>query len=203
MLPTSNAPLFTTMNSFLAQLDMFGSVVKGCRFLVRFTPAGGDNYLTKLPYLLGLSGLTYVCEATELPGRGFNVGDYRYYGPSITLPNQSQYNPANFTFICRSGSLERQFFDDWMDIINPTDSWNFNYPENYYAKIEIFQYAEFGSLPIPNLPIAEITSPQPIYSWTLHRAYPVLVVPQEVNWNDQDYLRLRVTMTYRHWTRTL
>jgi hypothetical protein len=98
------------------------------------------------------------------------------------------------TFLCRTESYERQFFDDWMEIINPTNLWDFNYRDQYRANIDIFQLAE-----APNS--TNGTAPKAVYKWTLWDAYPTTINPQPVSWADDNIQRLSVSFTYSHWTR--
>jgi hypothetical protein len=78
--------------------------------------------------------LPYLCEVAEIPRRGFMNMDVRYYGPNEKLPFLTQYEDMNLTFLCRNKSYERQFFDDWMSIINPTNTFDFNYRESYESR---------------------------------------------------------------------
>ncbi|NDB60370.1 hypothetical protein EB001_18260 [bacterium] len=187
-----NAPAGLTVAHFRAALDQLGSVAKGCRFAVRITPIGGQNYLSSLSYFQQIQNMIYVCDSAEFPGRGFNGTTARTYGPEYITPNQVQYGPANFSFICRTASLERQFFDDWMDIINPINTFNYKYPKQYYCQIDIFHYSEFAS---------PASMPEVIYSWRLQNAWPTVVNPQQVTWADQDVLKLGITFAYKYWSR--
>ena len=187
--------------------------------------------------------LIYMCDAAQLPGRGFGVTEVRYYGPSQALPNNSEYETASFSFICRQTARERFFFDEWMNVINPVSNFHFEYANNYWSDIVIYQLGEFsskdptplgfGGLSINNptwspqpgrgpltrndeeslrmreaarggtaaLDQSRATAPDIIYGWTLRRAWPILVSPQQVTWQDQDILRLQVTFTYKNWDR--
>jgi hypothetical protein len=195
-----NPPKNLTLNQFRAAADNAGQFAKQCRFVARINGVGSQ--------ISGLvsNDLMYMCDAVEFPGRGFDVTQIRYYGPSQVFPNNTMYNTANMSFLCRTGSAERAFFDDWMDVINPTDSWNYEYADNYYAEIQIFQLAEWGGP--ENLKVTDPKSlakydgpPQAVYGWTLHKAWPTLVTPQSVTWADNDILRLQVTFTYKYWDR--
>ena len=182
----SNVPQSLSLNDFKSAADALGQFAKGCRFVVKINPS--TAMLSSLPR----NDLIYMCEAAEFPGRGFDVTQIRYYGPSQVMPNNSMYNTCNLQFLCRSASTERAFFDDWMEYINPTTSFNFEYPNNYYCTIQIFQFSEFGGVQSPS---------NAIYGWTLNKAWPTLVNPQQVTWADQDILRLQVTFAYKYWDR--
>jgi len=138
--------------------------------------------------------LIYLCEVAEFPGRGFQNVDLRYYGPSFKMPFQTSYEDINLTFLCRSNSIERQLFDDWMDLINPVNTFDFNYRDDYACQIDIFQYSEYDKK-------GGYGSSDVEYMFSLKDAWPVLVNPQQVTWADDQFLRLGVTFTYTKWTR--
>ena len=174
------------MLRFKSVLDAGGSLAKSCRYIVAIRP---PTALKTFP-----RDLHYLCEAADLPGRGFAVSQIRYYGPSQVVPNNTEYQPLNLTFICRADSQERRFFDDWLEFINPTTSFNFEYPNNYYSEIEVYQYQERGGQSGRGVP-------QISYHWRLNKAWPTLVNDQAVNWSDNEYLKLTVSFAYKYWDR--
>jgi hypothetical protein len=184
----SNPPSHLGMDNFLSFSDIHDGLAKSCRFAVRITGVG--KYLTEYNGIM--RDLTYLCEATEFPGRGLQTVDVRYYGPSFKMPFQTQYEDLNMTFLCTTESLEREFFDDWMTIINPINSFDFNYRTDYKAKIEIFQLSDISD---------DGENPRAEYLYIIEDAYPVLVNPQPITWADDQFLRLGVTFTYRGWRR--
>jgi hypothetical protein len=183
-----NAPRALSMNDFMSISNDYGGFAKSSRFAVRILPTG--QYVNSISPIT--QDLIYLCETAELPGRGLMNIDLRYYGPSQKFPFQSQYEDINLTFFCRTSSLERQFFDDWMLAINPTNSWDFNYKDDYSAQIEIFQFGEIAS---------EEGEPEAFYKMTCRNAYPLMVNPQPVTWNDDQVQRVIVTFTYDYWHR--
>lgn len=192
----SNPPSNLTMLDFNAKINSLGAVAKQCRFVVRISPTNPDNLMSQLGYSSLFSELSYLCESTELPGRGFETVDTRYYGPVIIFPYNTKYsNEISMSFICRGESFERQLFDDWAGVINPINNFNFNYPERYYCTIDVFQLSE-----APKDAIGA-TAPKAVYQWSLQKAWPALVNPQPVTWADNDVLRLSVTFVYQYWTR--
>lgn len=181
------------LGRFRSVLDKGGSVAKGCRFLVtiRIPQTMQQAIKTFSP------DLDYLCESADFPGRGFSVAQSRQYGPSQVMPVNTEYQPLTLTFICRADSSERRFFDDWLNYINPVNNFNFEYPENYYSVINIYQYAEWGTVGQNRPPFV----PQITYNWRLNKAWPTLIGEQGVTWVDQEYLRLQVTFAYKYWDR--
>jgi hypothetical protein len=178
------------MNDFRAISDSYGGLVKSSKFAVQIRPVG--EYLQ--PYSAFCRDFSYLCEVAEIPGRGFMNIDVRYYGPNHKLPFQSSYEDLNLTFLCRSRSIERQFFDDWMYFVNPTNSFDFNYRDQYRAEIDIFQFSDYSEE-------ESVTEPTAQYFVTLHNTFPILVNPQPMTWADDQFQRLIVSFTYTHWSR--
>lgn len=190
-----NSPSNLSIIDLGSQINSLGGPAKQCRFAVRIMPAGSSNIVTRIGYGNFIRDMTYLCEATELPGRGFDIASARYYGPSINFPRNTKYAEGiDMTFLCRAQSFERQLFDDWLEVINPTNIYDFNYPKDYYAEIQIFQLAEYAQTQQAKAPIAT-------YAWSLHKAWPMVVNPQAVTWADNDVLRLSVTFAYQSWSR--
>lgn len=189
----NNPPSNLKMPDIQGVMNQYGGLAKSCRFAVRIT-AGGGSALAQSGYASFMQDLTYLCEAAEMPGRQFNNVDLRYYGPSFKLPYQTVYDDINMTFLCRTDSYERQLFDDWMELINPQNTYDFNYRKEYYSTITVYQLADYGTS-------ARASQPTATYAWTLVDAYPILINPQPVTWADDQFQRLGVTFTYSKWTR--
>jgi hypothetical protein len=190
-----NPPSNLAMFNFRSKIDSLGTLAKQCRFVVRISPTGAQNIMTTIGYNLLLQDLSYLCEATDFPGRGFEVGEARYYGPPILFPFNTKYsNELSMSFLCRAASFERQLFDDWLSVINPTNNFNFNYPEKYQADVDVFLLAENGATNASR-------DPQAVYLWSLKNAWPVNVNPQAVTWADDGILRLSVSFAYQYWVR--
>ena len=190
-IPIENAPRALDMESFKAVSEDYGSLAKSCRFAVRILPTGINNPLRQ--YYDMFRDLIYLCEVAEFPGRGFESISYRYYGPEQKQPFQSRYEDINLTFLCRSQSPERELFDDWMDLVHPITTYDFNYKDDYSCQIDIFQFSEHDMM--------GYGSSDPEYMFSLKDAWPTLVNPQPVTWADDQFLRLGVTFTYSRWTR--
>jgi hypothetical protein len=187
------------MRGALSNMGNNGGLAKSARFAVFITIPTGLMGTWKN---MGRE-LVYLCEAAEMPGRAFMSVDARYYGPSHKLPYQTQYEDTTMTFLCRSESNERKFFDDWLEYINPTNSFDFNFRDNYATDVQIRQMAEYEDV-IPGGPGAPglaTGDPKETYRITLRKAYPINVNPQPMTWADDQYQRLAVTFTYFKWMR--
>lgn len=187
-----NAPTPIDVNAAWATFGDMGNVAKNCRFLAVIQPIGG-----LLLNILANSGinqdLVYLTEVAEMPGRGMENIDVRYYGPGQKMPVQSSYDDISLSFVCRAQSFERQFFDDWMSLINPTNTWDFNYKDDYRANIDVYQFPEAPTNG------SDVLDAQ--YRITCHDAYPLNVNAQPLSWMDDNIQRLVVTFTYSYWDR--
>jgi hypothetical protein len=186
----NNAPSTLDMNTIKSYSDDSGGLARSCRYAVMISLPTGltqSNYLNNnIDTLSASQDLTYLCEATEFPGRGFENLEIRYYGPTFKIPHRSEYMPINMTFLCKNASYEREFFDDWMELINPTTTFNFNFRDDYATIIKMYQIDDVGN---------------PSYAFTLYDCFPILVNPQPVTWGDDNFLRLTVNFTYTKWYR--
>lgn len=190
----TNAPTNLTPKRFMGILDAYGSIAKSCRFIVVIKPTGRlSRTLTPL-----VEDLAYLCEVAEMPARGFEtISNLRYYGPKFALPlNTSYANEGGLTlsFLCRSGTPERLFFDNWMSMINPTDTYDFHYRDDYAAEIDVYQYAEFEETKKSKKSV-------PQYCITFMDAWPSMVDKQPLTMNDEQIQNLYVQFSYSKWLR--
>jgi hypothetical protein len=170
------------MQKFRSISSAAGGPAKSNRFIVEIT--GGPVIVISNSVQ---RDLMFLCEAAELPGRGFMSTDVRYYGPNFKAPYQTVYEDLNLTFICRDQFYEREIFDDWMNIINPVRSFNFEYKDTYTSTIRLHQFSD--------------TENKSNYTFTFDKAYPILVSPQPATWADDNFHRLTVSFTYVRWYR--
>lgn len=190
----TNPPVLPSMDEIRAQTDRYGGLAKSARFMARIIPEGASNYMTNSATFM--RDLSYLCEAAEFPGRGFQSQDLRYYGPNFKVPYQTSYEDLNLTFLCRDAFYERQLFDTWMEVINPNATYNFSYRDDYTCKIELFQISDIAGF---GEDIA--TAPEATYKFSFIKAWPVLINPQPVTWADDNFHRLTVTFTFTKWMR--
>ena len=71
-----NPPHTLDMVSFWQRLDEFGGLGKTCRYavMIRLNITSDNNVMIGV-----FDDLTYLCESTEFPGRGFNNVDVKGY----------------------------------------------------------------------------------------------------------------------------
>lgn len=181
-----NAPQLSNVNDFRSVISRDRDLAKASRFAVQI------GRISSL-----FSDLIYLCETAEMPGRALNVQDYRYYGPTFKLPVQSEYTEVNFTFYVRDVMREKEMFDNWMAYINPKNTYNFRFRNEYSTDIYIYQYSEvaFRAQTAQTVP----DTPQASYKATLRQAYPINVMAMPLSWAEDNFHRLQVTFTYTDW----
>ena len=143
-------------------------------------------------------GLSFQCEATELPGYSINTAEAKVYGASWQVATVPVYTELQLTFICASDMWEKKYFDDWMQSIIPTgygsigeESPHAEYRDKYLSTIKIDQFAEYidgSALTIP-------------YSVIVFDAFPTSIAPLPLNWGEDGLHRLSVTFKYWKWGR--
>src|SRR5665213_122164 len=183
------APKNLTMDDFRSLNTKYGDLAKSSRFLVVIPPPTKVVNYNSLGF--SAADLTYLCESAEMPGRGFMSDDARYYGPGFKIPYKTNYDDLNLTFLCRDNFIEREFFDNWLEVINPSNTYDFEYRSNYDTNLYIYQMSD----------IQNSDGTQQRYVYTLEHAYPLLINPQPVTWADDNFHRLTVTFTYTRWRR--
>lgn len=184
------APAKLSLMDFYSIASKEDDLAKSARFLVTINPP--VKLTSTFPQGSSIaSDLTFLCESAELPGRGLIASDIRYYGPSYKIPYQTQYEDTNLTFLVRDRFNERKFFDNWMELINPQNSFDFAYRNEYIASVTVFAMSD----------LKKGDQGQQRYAWKLYEAYPILVSGQQVTWADDNFHRLTVTFTFKKWYR--
>ena len=162
-------------------------------FISSFTDelAKPSRFKVKLNIPLALNGiidtrtLSLRCENASLPGRTLSTLDHRIYGPTEKYPYQTAYEDIALTFIVTSSMIEKTLFDNWLEYINPSQNWNFEFKKNYSVDLYITQYDQSDN----EMPVVK-----------LHEAFPVGVNPLELDWsNDSTYHKLTVNFAYTYW----
>jgi hypothetical protein len=129
--------------------------------------------------------LNFRCEVTELPGRTFATTERKIgSAPLQKYPYQTMYNDVQMTFIVGGDMQERLFFDQWMEYINPSSTYNFKYKNNYSTDIAITQYDMQNKV---------------TYKSVLIDAYPLVVNQLDLDWTADNYHRLTVVFAYTNW----
>jgi hypothetical protein len=138
-----------------------------------------------MPYLGTARNLSLRCESTVLPSRTFSTVEQKFgTNPVERHAHTSNYNELEMTFIVSGDMSEKIFFDAWMEYINPTISFDFNYKEDYISTLTVNQYGMSNDL---------------TYSINLIDAFPISVNQLDLSWSDDSHHKLTVVFAYRYW----
>ena len=140
--------------------------------------------LTLLAYYNTARQLKFRCEKAAMPERTISTFDQKIYGPVEKFPYQSTYNTAEFTFIMSDDMSEKEFFDGWMELINPSSTFNFKYKGDYVTDITVNQYDVTNTVS---------------YSVNLVDAFPISVNQLDLDWSSTDYHKLTVVFAFTYW----
>ena len=150
-----------------------------------------SRFEVSIPTPLGLpnSGASKVlrlrCENAELPGRTLATAQQKIYGPEESFPYQSTFNDITLSFIVGDDMYEKKFFDSWLEWINPSLTYNFQYKVNYAIQMTIDQYDLQNKIS---------------YSVTLKDAFPTAINAMDLDWSSDAYHKLTVSFAYTSWT---
>ncbi|MFZ4414239.1 MAG: hypothetical protein ACOYOV_14245 [Bacteroidales bacterium] len=136
-------------------------------------------------YITTARNLSMRCEAVDMPGRSFETAIKKIgSAPVEKFPYHTTYNESTFTFIISDDMNEKIFFDAWMDLINPSTDYNFQYKANYATDISINQYDVTNSL---------------TYSAVLREAFPLTINQLDMDWSADGFHKLSVVFAYKQW----
>jgi hypothetical protein len=142
--------------------------------------------LSLVSYITSARNLTYRCEMTQLPGRTFETAEKKIgSAPIEKFPYHTNYSDVTMEFIVSDDMNEKIFFDSWMELINPTSNFNFQYKANYAVDISINQYDVSNNL---------------TYAGLLQEAFPIDVNQLDLDWSTDSYHKLSVVFAYRQWS---
>jgi hypothetical protein len=168
----------SNINDFLASFKT--DVARPNRFDV-FVPIP----IKLMAYYGTAKNLTFRCESAELPSVTFETLEQKIYGPTEKYPHQKNYNESTFTFMVSDDMSEKDFFDAWMELINPSSTYDFPYKRDYATEITVNQYDMSGEVS---------------YSISLEDAFPVSVNQLDLDWSSIDsYHKLSVVFAYKSW----
>jgi len=150
------------------------------KFEVYFTiPNGLGSYTNDI------RDLTYKCENAQLPSRSIMTTDQRIYGFVEKYPDGTSYEDISFTFIVSDNMSERKLFDTWLGLVQPTDTFNIRFKDDYQTDIRVRQYSLTG---------------KQTYEVTLKKAYPIAVNQLDLDWGAEGYHKLLVVFAYSTWS---
>ena len=141
--------------------------------------------LALIPYMGDVRRLIYRCDSAQLPGRTFATAEQKIgSNPVEKYPYLTTYNDIDLTFIVDDDMKQKVFFDQWLELINTTLNFNYQYKQNYATIITVNQYDVTNKLS---------------YSVDLYDAYPISMNQLDLDWSSDGFHKLSVTFAYTRW----
>ena len=167
-----------TINDFRSSFDI--DLAKPSRFDVTIPIPLSLGFL-----ISSARSLSLRCESAQLPGRTFETATKKMgSAPVEYFPYHTNYQMSTMTFIVTSDMNEKVFFDSWMDIVNPTTDYNFQYKSNYMVDITINQYNVANQL---------------TYSIVMREAFPLAMNQLDMEWSSDEFHKLQIQFAYTNW----
>jgi hypothetical protein len=169
------------LSQFYSQFT--ADLARANRFEVLITPPPALNSF----FGNGVAVLAYRCETAQLPGRHLTVSQQKTFGPYEKFPVHTTYNDIDLSFIIDGDMRVREFFDSWLNLINPDNTFNIEYKSNYVTDIFINQYDLQNNL---------------TYQVRLVDAFPMNINQLDLNWGSDAVHKVHVTFAYTYWENT-
>lgn len=149
-----------------------------------YVEIGTPPFLRTSPDKIALINL--YCEATQLPEFALATTQSKVDGLNTEIVVDKSYGRLPCVFICDKDMTIKTFFDSWLNGIVSSRGGVFAYPNEYTIdQIKIYQLD---------------TQFNPVYTVTIHNAYPRVVNDISLNYSSRDYNRVQVEFAYRYWT---
>jgi len=166
----------------------------------------------------GADSLTVRCIAAQIPGLTINTTDFKLYGgmPVLKVPTSKTYTDLRLTFLARSDSNDRYFFENWFNRISNFSSNTVAYYKDVAQDITINVYDEFnktktfntqarvrfeGDPPVLSPPDAGTnqgtTKDSIAYSVKVLNAIPISLDEVDISWAETDRL-IEFTVTFSY-----
>ena len=176
----ANAPDLGLLDFIGNIQEQFGDAARECRYIVRInkTLDGFDGFT---------QNLSLLCLNAAFPGKKFATNAARYYGPEFEYPTNTIIEPFILTFLVKDDFREREFFEAWMEQINPESTFDFSYKHDYIATIDIFQYSSTGG---------EGWGSKPVYVKTMEECWPLSMTSQTLTWGSDNFHQLSIEFSW-------
>ena len=175
-------------------ISNYGGLAKASKFYVTITGRrrGGNAGFER--------DAQFLCDTAVLPGISFQTTEVRQqgYGNVDKRPYMTMFQDISTIFLCDAKGEVINYFHSWFrGITNFNEAGGnsinneglrvnlFNYPEEYWATVEIHTLNDAGD---------------EIIKYTLTRAYPLAIGEVSVAWDQTDTItKLPVTWAYNSW----
>jgi hypothetical protein len=125
------------------------------------------------------------CSDVQIPGVTLSTTQIRMFGEVRESPYEKMFDNITLSFYVDNNMKVKQFFDDWMGIIQSPSSRNFGYYKNYITDMILS---------------VEDTKDRKRYEVRLFECYPKNVGGISLAHESKEVMKLQVSMNYKNWT---
>jgi hypothetical protein len=130
------------------------------------------------------ASMCIYCQAVGMPGTQIATTELPVYGPPMKMPYGLVYQDLTLQFICTNNMAQRKVFEEWRRIVvDPTSNY-VNYYDTYVGEIWIWKLDQAGKF---------------VHGVYVEEVYPVAIMEQELSYQNNEWLRMTVQMSYRRW----
>ena len=166
------------VSSFMSNVDSHGGFARSWKFGVQIKPPSG----------IGLdSGIDFLASAAQLPRKGFSTTEHRIYGINRYVPYEQVFEPTTIKFLNTADFSPRNFWESWINYIQPRETLNVQYYQTMIGEIKIYHLPESGSTNISDRD----------YDVTLLEAYPESMSDIELGWDQSEVMSFDVSIRYK------
>lgn len=170
------------LNEFISEVKI--GVARTNQFIVEIFPPKALMALNDISANLHM--ILMFCDQAQLPGISLSTAPVRSFGESKEVPYEKLYEPIQLSFYVDDSMIVKKLFDEWMNLIQDTDTRTFNYPKTYIAN---------------TLNIIVIDKKEQYrYAVTLHNVYPKAIAPIQLDYAAREVMKLNVTFAYQYAT---
>lgn len=153
---------------------------KGNRFQVVFHTNTLNPVLTQnMSYM---QDLVLRCTDASLAGKSLLTNDIRYYGPARKMPYQTQFADLTLQFYTVDEMDEKKFFNEWIDYVHGSGSYDFNFPDQYHTTLSIEKLSEIGN--------------ENMMTMILNKVYPVNLQSIPLSWQEEGLVRTIIQFAF-------
>jgi len=155
-------------------------IAKQNRFYVRILPPAGLSWDVE-----AMKKIDMLCKSVSLPGINVVSSPVRYTGEVIEVPYDRNFSGATVNFYVDREMKTKSFFDDWINIIQNTDSRVLGYRDDYLSK----------ELSI----VMQDKQDKDVYAITLYDLFPKTIGTLSLDHGISDTMVFDVTFEYRYY----
>ena len=131
-----------------------------------------------------LQRVQLFCDRVDVPGVSIATAPNRSYGEVREVPYEKLYGTIGMSFFVDNNMSTKEFFDDWINVIQNPLTRSFEYYENYISDIVIN---------------VEDIQENSRYSIKLFECYPKSISAISMDYASLDVMKLQVEMNYKYW----